>query len=76
MDQYIAEFIGDYSVHIAEFIDEYRMYIAEFTGTAILVLLGNGVVANVLLEKTKGHGAGWIVIAFIALIFVIVVHLR
>jgi len=39
-------------------------YIAEFVGTAILVLLGNGVVANVLLEKTKGHGAGWIVIAF------------
>ena len=39
-------------------------YIAEFVGTAILVLLGNGVVANVCLEKTKGHGAGWIVIAF------------
>lgn len=38
-------------------------YIAEFVGTAILVLLGNGVVANVCLEKTKGHGAGWIVIA-------------
>ncbi len=37
-------------------------YLAEFLGTAILVLLGNGVVANVLLEKTKGHGAGWIVI--------------
>lgn len=36
--------------------------IAEFFGTAILVLLGNGVVANVLLEKTKGYGAGWIVI--------------
>jgi glycerol uptake facilitator protein len=39
-------------------------YIAEFVGTAILVLLGNGVVANVCLEKTKGHGAGWIVITF------------
>ena len=39
-------------------------YIAEFVGTAILILLGNGVVANVCLEKTKGHGAGWIVIAF------------
>ncbi len=38
-------------------------YIAEFVGTAILVLLGNGVVANVLLNKTKGNGAGWIVIA-------------
>jgi glycerol uptake facilitator protein len=41
-----------------------NQYIAEFVGTAILVLLGNGVVANVCLEKTKGHGAGWIVIAF------------
>ncbi len=39
-------------------------YIAEFVGTAILILLGNGVVANVSLEKTKGHYAGWIVIAF------------
>jgi glycerol uptake facilitator protein len=36
----------------------------EFVGTALLVLLGNGVVANVLLSKTKGHGSGWIVIAF------------
>jgi glycerol uptake facilitator protein len=37
-------------------------YLAELIGTAILVLLGNGVVANVLLERTKGHGSGWIVI--------------
>lgn len=37
-------------------------YFAEFLGTALLVLLGNGVVANVVLEKTKGHGAGWIVV--------------
>lgn len=37
-------------------------YLAEFLGTLILVLLGNGVVANVLLAKTKGHNAGWIVI--------------
>jgi glycerol uptake facilitator protein len=36
--------------------------VAEFIGTMILVLLGNGVVCNVLLTKTKGHGAGWIVI--------------
>lgn len=36
---------------------------AEFLGTMVLILLGNGVVANVLLAKTKGHGAGWIVIA-------------
>jgi len=37
-------------------------YFAEFLGTAILILLGNGVVANVVLSETKGHGAGWIVI--------------
>jgi glycerol uptake facilitator protein len=37
-------------------------YLAEFLGTMVLVLLGNGVVANVLLAKTKGHGGGWIVI--------------
>jgi glycerol uptake facilitator protein len=38
--------------------------VAEFIGTALLVLLGNGVVANVLLAKTKGHGGGLIVITF------------
>jgi glycerol uptake facilitator protein len=38
--------------------------LAELIGTAIVVVLGNGVVANVLLAKTKGHGSGWIVIAF------------
>lgn len=37
-------------------------YIAEALGTAILILLGNAVVANVVLNRTKGHGAGWIVI--------------
>ncbi|WP_199104336.1 MIP/aquaporin family protein [Aquitalea sp. ASV11] len=36
----------------------------EFIGTALLVLLGNGVVANVLLNNTKGHNSGLIVIAF------------
>lgn len=35
----------------------------EFIGTVILVLLGNGVVAGVVLPKTKNHDAGWIVIA-------------
>ncbi|MBB4079907.1 glycerol uptake facilitator protein [Lewinella aquimaris] len=40
------------------------LYIGELIGTAILILLGNGVVANVLLAKTKGHDSGLIVIAF------------
>lgn len=34
----------------------------EFIGTAILVLLGDGVVANVILKGTKGHNSGWVVI--------------
>jgi glycerol uptake facilitator protein len=36
--------------------------LAEAIGTMILVLLGDGVVANVLLERSKGQGSGWIVI--------------
>jgi glycerol uptake facilitator protein len=38
--------------------------LAELIGTAILVLLGNGVVANVVLKGTKGEGSGWIVITW------------
>ncbi len=38
-------------------------FVAEIVGTAVLILLGNGVVANVLLKRTKGEGSGWIVIA-------------
>src|SRR5579863_6789790 len=37
-------------------------FIAEFLGTMLLILLGDGVVANVLLNDTKGHNSGWIVI--------------
>src|SRR5665811_43474 len=37
-------------------------FFGEFLGTFILILLGNGVVANVNLDKTHSHGAGWIVI--------------
>lgn len=37
-------------------------FIAELIGTLILILLGNGVVANVVLKDTKGNGSGWIVI--------------
>ena len=34
----------------------------EFMGTLVLILLGNGVVANVLLKKSKAEGSGWIVV--------------
>jgi glycerol uptake facilitator protein len=37
-------------------------FIAEFIGTGTLILLGNGVVANVVLTDTKGNNGGWIVI--------------
>ena len=37
-------------------------YLGEFLGTMILILLGDGVVANVCLSKTKGNSSGWIVI--------------
>src|SRR5688500_48246 len=38
-------------------------YIAEAAGTMILILLGDGVVANVLLARSKGQNSGWIVIS-------------
>jgi glycerol uptake facilitator protein len=34
----------------------------EFMGTLMLILLGNGVVANVVLRRSKAEGSGWIVI--------------
>ncbi len=37
---------------------------AEVIGTALLILLGNGVVACVLLAQSKGQNAGWVVITF------------
>ncbi len=37
-------------------------FIAEIIGTLFMITLGGGVVANVVLNKTKGNGSGWIVI--------------
>jgi glycerol uptake facilitator len=37
-------------------------FFGEFIGTAMLVVLGDGVVANVVLNKSKGQNSGWIVI--------------
>ncbi|HUP24791.1 MAG TPA: MIP/aquaporin family protein [Thermoanaerobaculia bacterium] len=39
-----------------------EIFIAEMVGTALLVLLGDGVVANHLLRDTKGNGTGWVMI--------------
>jgi len=39
-------------------------FLYEMIGTAFLILLGDGVVANVVLSKTKGNNSGWIVITF------------
>ncbi|HCQ88943.1 MULTISPECIES: MIP/aquaporin family protein [unclassified Clostridium] len=39
------------------------IYLAELLGTMLLILLGDGVVANVCLDKSKANGSGWIVIA-------------
>ena len=39
-------------------------FLAEIIGTALLILLGDGVVANVVLKGTKGNNSGWIVITF------------
>jgi glycerol uptake facilitator protein len=39
-------------------------FLGEMIGTMLLILLGDGVVANVVLKRTKGNNAGWIVISF------------
>lgn len=39
-------------------------FFGEFFGTAIILLSGGGVCANVALDKTNGHNSGWIVISF------------
>src|SRR5256885_11493668 len=37
-------------------------FFAEIIGTMLLIVLGDGVVANVLLSQSKGQGGGWMVI--------------
>lgn len=41
-----------------------NQFFAEFFGTAMIIVFGSGVVANVLLKETKGNNSGWIVITF------------
>lgn len=39
-------------------------FLGEFIGTALLIILGDGVVANVILNKTKGNNGGLVAITF------------
>ena len=41
-----------------------QVFVSEVIGTALLLLFGIGVVANVLLRDTKGRGADWLLISF------------
>ncbi|MEV7973481.1 MIP/aquaporin family protein [Cellulomonas sp. NPDC089187] len=41
-----------------------QVFLSEFLGTTVLLLLGAGVVANVVLPKTKGHAGGWLLVNF------------
>ncbi|MDI3519223.1 MAG: glycerol uptake facilitator protein, partial [Caldanaerobacter sp.] len=41
-------------------MSDFAKYLAEFFGTMILIWLGDGVVANVVLNKSKGQNSGWI----------------
>lgn len=43
-------------------MSNFAMIFSEFLGTMILIILGDGVVANVVLGKSKGNSSGWIVI--------------
>jgi glycerol uptake facilitator protein len=39
-------------------------FFGEFVGTGLVIILGQGVVSNVVLQQTKGNNSGWIVISF------------
>ena len=41
----------------------FQKCVFEFLGTLVLILMGDGVCANVSLEKSKAKGAGWVVVA-------------
>jgi glycerol uptake facilitator protein len=49
---------------VIEHFSFWHYFMPEFIGTAILIILGDGVVANVVLHKTKGQNSGWMVITF------------
>ncbi len=68
MHPYVGEFLGTQQL-IGSTLTNLnlllsRPYVGEFLGTLLLILLGDGVVANVVLAKTKGNNSGWIVVTF------------
>ena len=57
-------FLHTFGVLAAASIDNGRLFWGEVVGTGVLILLGDGVVAGVLLNKSKAQNSGWIVITF------------
>ncbi|MFE2035814.1 MIP/aquaporin family protein [Streptomyces scopuliridis] len=45
-------------------MSNFDIFIGEVTGTALLILLGGGVVAGVVLKRSKAQNAGWLAISF------------
>ncbi|MFC8827843.1 MIP/aquaporin family protein [Streptomyces sp. NPDC057137] len=45
-------------------MSHFDIFIGETVGTALLLLLGGGVVAGVVLKRSKSHAAGWVAISF------------
>lgn len=56
------EILGKLSIILTYQTEIMTPFIAELIGTAAVILLGGGVVANVVLKQTKGNNGGWIVI--------------
>ena len=57
-------------------------FVAEFLGTTLIIIIGNGVVANVVLPKTKGNNGGlisivlgWMIAVFVGVYAVSYTHL-
>jgi glycerol uptake facilitator protein len=54
--------LADFTRHQEETWEMTSPFFGEFMGTLVLILLGDGVVAGVLLKRSKAEGSGWIVI--------------
>ncbi len=63
VNNYLDPFLFSDVLIQKKFEEKMNIFFGELIGTMLLVLLGNGVVANVLLNKSKGQNSGWIVIS-------------